>query len=268
MKNEEELKKEIEVLELFSGTKSFSKVAEQYGLRCFTIDIDKKSNPNLVKDILKLTKEDIKFEPKIIWASPPCIEYSHAKRRGIRKIDESNKVVLKTLEIIKWFPNAIWFLENPQTGLLKQQEFMKGLSFFDVSYCKYGLPYRKQTRIWTNFKFWKSKDICLKDCEFMKDGKHIMSVGNGRSQYTLKGLSVKEKYKVPQELCSEILQSVLSFKAGQQKAHDDVLKIIDDVFESFPQYKNDMGWTEKIKRELSEELKERIKTLEEKKNER
>ena len=252
---EEELKKEIEVLELFSGTKSFSKVAEQYGLRCFTIDIDKKSNPNLVKDILKLTKEDIKFEPKIIWASPPCIEYSHAKRRGIRKIDESNKVVLKTLEIIKWFPNAIWFLENPQTGLLKQQEFMKGLSFFDVSYCKYGLPYRKQTRIWTNFKFWKSKDICLKDCEFMKDGKHIMSVGNGRSQYTLKGLSVKEKYKVPQELCSEILQSVLSFKAGQQKAHDEEVEFLKELLGECPNYDDAVS--------VYKMIKERIKTLEE-----
>ena len=44
----------------------------------------------------------------IIWASPPCTEYSRAKTVGIRKIDESNVVVLKTLEIIKYFDSSLY----------------------------------------------------------------------------------------------------------------------------------------------------------------
>ena len=34
----------------------------------------------------------------MIWSSPPCIDYSIAKTIGVRKIDEANKIALKTLE--------------------------------------------------------------------------------------------------------------------------------------------------------------------------
>jgi len=193
----------MKILELFSGTESFSKICKERRHEAFTIDINKKFNPTLVKDILLLKKEDIPFIPNIIWSSPPCEQYSHAKRNGKpRDIESSNKNVLKTLEIISWFPNCIWFIENPQTSLLKNQIFMKDLPFFDVSYCKYGLPYRKQTRIWTNLKF--EGKVCNKDCNFMNGKKHIASVGNGRKFYTNKNYSREEKYIIPKQLCKEI----------------------------------------------------------------
>ena len=31
-------------------------------------------------------------------------------------------------------------IENPQTGLLKEQIFMSGLPYVDIDYCKYGMP--------------------------------------------------------------------------------------------------------------------------------
>jgi hypothetical protein len=71
----------------------------------------------------------------MIHASPPCIEYSRAKTIGVRKIDEANATVLKTLEIINYFKPRIWLIEHPQSGLLKEQEFMKGLPYFDIDYC-------------------------------------------------------------------------------------------------------------------------------------
>ena len=40
-----------------------------------------------------------------------------------------------------------WALENPATGLLKLRPFMAGLPWQDVSYCTYGYPHRKLTRI-------------------------------------------------------------------------------------------------------------------------
>ena len=109
----------------------------------------------------------------IIWASPPCTEYSRAKTPGIRKIDYANSIVLKTLEIIDCFNPEYWFLENPQTGLLKEQEFMKGLPFYDVDYCKYGMSYRKRTRIWTNLTTWKPRPLCKRDCGNVRNGKNI-----------------------------------------------------------------------------------------------
>ena len=96
----------------------------------------------------------------IIWASPPCTEYSRAKTTGVRHIDYANSIVRKTIEIMNYFQPRIFFIENPQTGLLKEQDFMKDFDYYDVDYCKYGFEYRKRTRLWTNLKSWKPRPLC------------------------------------------------------------------------------------------------------------
>ena len=52
----------------------------------------------------------------MIWASPPCTEYSIAKSTGVRKIEEANKVVERTLAIIEYLQPKYYIIENPQTG--------------------------------------------------------------------------------------------------------------------------------------------------------
>ena len=116
-----------------------------------------------------------KYEVKhfdFIWASPPCTEYSIAKTQGVRKLDEANKIVLKTIEIIKYLQPRWWVIEHPQTGLLKKQSFVDEFDFVDVDYCKYGLQYRKRARLWTNLVDFKPRDLCKKDCGNIVDGKH------------------------------------------------------------------------------------------------
>ena len=100
-----------------------------------------------------------------IWSSPPCTEYSRAKTTGIRNIEFANSIVLKTIEII--------VIENPQTGLFKNQEFMSELDCFDIDYCKYGFKYRKRTRLWTNITNWTPRDLCKKDCGNIRNNEHI-----------------------------------------------------------------------------------------------
>ena len=60
---------------------------------------------------------------------------------------------LSALEIIAHFDPLMWVIENPATGLLKTRPFM-------VTYCKYGTPYRKQTRLWTNMRWRPRRSLC------------------------------------------------------------------------------------------------------------
>ena len=82
------------------------------------------------------------------------------------------KIVLRTLDNIKYFNPKYYIIENPQTGLLKKQSFMNDLPYVDIDYCKYGMPYRKRTRLWNNVSQWLPKPLCNKDCDSMNGNKH------------------------------------------------------------------------------------------------
>ena len=202
----------MKLLELFSGTGSVGTVAKDMGWSVVSLDL---KGADINCDILqwKYKKYPVKYFD-FIWSSPPCIEYSIAKQTGVRKIEEANKIVIKTLEIIKYFKPRIWFVENPQTGLLKQQEFMKGLPFFDIDYCKYGMPYRKRTRLWTNIETWTPRPLCKKDCGSMDGNRHKETAQRAPSNkketwpdnYTL--FKQKDLYRIPQPLVEEIMTAV------------------------------------------------------------
>jgi|TARA_R110000803_G_scaffold5690_2_gene18788 site-specific DNA-cytosine methylase len=163
----------MNVLELFSGTGSIGKVCEKLGWNPISLDLDNRAD--IVCDIMDF---DYKQYPKdyfgMIWASPPCDEYScmnNCRPEKIPDLDSADKLVLKTLEIIEYFKPEVWFIENPQTGKLKDRPFMKELSFYDVDYCMYGWYARKRTRIWTNKKDWNNLK-CDKTCGKIIDNKH------------------------------------------------------------------------------------------------
>ena len=158
------------LLELFSGTGSVGKVATEMGYTVISLDRDMRASIQI--DIMDWDYTD--FQPHmfdVIWASPPCTEYSRAKTVGVRDIEGSNKVVKRTLDIIEYFQPKYWIVENPQTGLLKDQDIMVWIPFNDVDYCRYGMPYRKRTRLWNNVDLWKPKPLCFRDCGAMNEAK-------------------------------------------------------------------------------------------------
>ena len=196
----------MKILELFSGTRSVGKCCDALGWDSVSVDMILPADHKV--DIMEF---DYKQYPKnhfdIIWASPPCTEYSRAKSQGVRDIAGANKIVEKTLEIIRFFDCEWWFIENPQTSLLKKQPFMKDLPFVDGDYCMYGLPYRKRTRIWTNKKYDQPPlKMCDKNCGSFIDGRHIGSCGTGgkgqghTKSYSNKSYSQLEKYAIPEDL--------------------------------------------------------------------
>ena len=187
----------MNVLELFSGTGSVGKCCKQLDWETVSVDMILPADHKC--DIMDF---DYKQYPKdyfdIVWASPPCTEYSamnYCRPEKIPDIEGANKIVKKTLEIIDYFDCEYWFMENPQTGTLKNQSFMKDLPYYDVDYCKYTNPIRKRTRIWTNKKDWNNL-LCKKDCGHMKEGKHLsfryMNI-KGQNRLHL-------RYRIPEDL--------------------------------------------------------------------
>ena len=202
----------MNLLEMFSGTGSVGLVAKSLGFNVISLDL---KNADINTDILKWDyKQFDRNHFDFIWSSPPCTEYSVATTRGIRNIEYANSIVLKTIEIIKYFNPKYFVIENPQTGLLKNQEFMDEFEFKDVDYCKYGMPYRKRTRLWNNITTWKPRDLCKKDCGNIRNNKHIETAQRlpqkSKADWGESPIihSQSDLYRIPENLISEILMSV------------------------------------------------------------
>ena len=141
----------LKVLDLFSGQGSWRNTFLQMGCEVISVDWNLKFEANIHCDILKW-EYWLDFEPgdfDIICASVPCEHYIIARTTAPRNIPYANRLTKKTLEIIRYFSPARWFIENPRFGLLRDQPFMKNLSFIDVYYCTFeNYWYKKPTPIW------------------------------------------------------------------------------------------------------------------------
>ena len=204
----------MKVLELFAGSRSIGKVADELGFEVFSVDINNFEGIDLVKDIEFLTKEDIPFIPDVIWASPPCTTYSiaaigHHRNMGKPKTDfaaKSDKLVINTLKLIKEY-NCKYFIENPR-GYLRKMDFMKGIPKTTVWYCTYGDMRAKPTDIWSNNIYslfnvngWKPRAICFNG----NTNCHHQPAPRGSRTGTQGLKNNYERSKVPYELCKEIL---------------------------------------------------------------
>jgi site-specific DNA-cytosine methylase len=187
-------------LDLFSGSGSVGEVAKELGYDVISLDRDMEAEIQI--DIMDWDYTDFPrgfFD--VIWASPPCTEYSRAKTTAPRDIEGANQIVERTLDILEYFEPKYFIIENPQTGLLKDQLCMWGLPFKDIDYCKYGMPYRKRTRIWNNVFRWEPKPLCKRDCNSMNETRtrHIEEP---------KRIHQRQLNKVSSELIKEILLNI------------------------------------------------------------
>jgi len=201
----------MRVLELFSGTGSVGNVCKRLG--CTVVSLDRDMPADISSDIMDW---DYRTYPPghfdVIWASPPCTEYSRAKTIGVRKLDEANGIVKRTIEIINYFNPTYWMMENPQTGLLKSQPFIAELPYNDLDYCKYGMPYRKRTRIWNNIESWTPKPLCKKDCDHMVGNIHEQCAQRGPPQHLAsvrRRWQAQDLYRVPEALIEELFGLLL-----------------------------------------------------------
>jgi len=211
----------MNVLELFAGSRSVGKAAEQLGYNVFSSDINDFKNIDYVVDILNFDVRKVPFIPNLIWASPPCTFFSvasigkHWYKDHTPKTEQAKlgvKIVEQTLSIIKHFCNLnnslVWYMENPR-GKLRKLEVVEGFERATVWYCKYGDFRAKPTDIFTNNlrtifnnKGWQPRPECSngnKDC-------HHESAPRGSRLGTQKIKGNYNRSKIPSELCFEILK--------------------------------------------------------------
>ena len=212
----------MKVLELFAGSRSFSKVAEEMGMETFTTDIKDFDKIDYVCDIMDFDVSRVPFRPDIIWASPPCTYFSvasighHWHKDHTPKTEQAKlgvQIVQKSLDIIDMFQPQHFFIENPR-GKLRKLDVVKGIPRTTVCYCQYGDTRLKPTDIWTdnladwfNQKGWKPRSMCnyrQKNCNC-----HHEKAPRGSKTGTQGLKGNYERSVVPYELCKEILKSCI-----------------------------------------------------------
>ena len=204
----------MKVLELFAGSRSVGKVADQLGWEVFSSDFEAFEGIDYQIDILKFDVSKVPFKPDIIWASPPCTGFSVAaigrnwektETDAIPKTDTARlgiELVKKTIEIIDYFQPQYFFIENPR-GMLRKLEIVQRFKRQGVTYCQYGDDRMKPTDIWTNSETWFPRLMCKNG-----DSCHI-SAPRGSRTGTQGLANAYERSKIPEQLCQEILQSCI-----------------------------------------------------------
>lgn len=216
----------MRVLELFSGSRTLSSIAkEKFNARTMTVDKFIESDFQIyVQDLSREMIIEFLGYPDIIWASPVCSAWSKTgwfhywdtegysrNKKFVAKdpfATESVKMVSKTIKIFSWFPDAQFWMENPE-GMLYRHPVMNNFSKLSkpikrhkITYCRYGDSVMKPTHIWTNSTTWKPRRPCNNG-----NGCHMKSPRCSQNGIRAKTNSF-ERSKLPVELCNEILKLV------------------------------------------------------------
>ena len=138
----------MKVLELFAGSRSFSKVAEEFGHETYSTDIEPFEKIDQVCDIFNFNIEQMLDEfgtPEIIWGSPPCQAFSVAAigknwtgghRAYIPKTEKAKlsiEIIAQTLWIIKTLEPKYFYIENPR-GMLRKLPIITNENFIFITY--------------------------------------------------------------------------------------------------------------------------------------
>ena len=211
--------KQINVLELFAGSRSIGSIADSMGMNVFSVDWESFDNIDLTIDIGEMKISDIPFCPDLVWASPDCTTYSIAavsthrsdsvkpKTAYAKRCDKTNMHFISLIKYwLKMNPSMVFFIENPR-GMLRKMPFMQEFNRHTVWYCQYGDDRAKPTDIWTNSVNWKPKPVCKNgnpDCHHQKAPRGSRTGTQGRGNSYLRSI-------IPRDLCKSILDSVRSY---------------------------------------------------------
>ena len=207
------------LLELFSGTGSVGRAFASRGWKVTSVDSDPRAGATWTCDVRELSAEactELHGPVDLIWASPPCTQYSCARTKAStpRDLEGSDEVVAKVLALADELGGAAgparYLVENPFTGLLRSRAVVAGIPMRVLDCCTCGAPYRKRAALWTNTSFIPSRPLCRHDCpastgrrhnERAQRGSYAGAGERGRRSQRLNTL-----YALPHALCDEIAE--------------------------------------------------------------
>lgn len=205
------------MIEFFSGSGRMANAFGREGWKA--VCVDNTYTPEslayvtgLSADVLELTREDIVKElggePDVMWFGTPCTGFSVASigthwGGGFRAYEPKTDtaklgiaLAKKCLEIISWFPKAVWVIENPR-GVLRKMPFMPNDKRRTITFCQYGDNRMKPTDLWTNADWWITKEPCKNG-----DTCHVRAPRGAKTgTQGLKGAYERAVY--PQEFCED-----------------------------------------------------------------
>jgi site-specific DNA-cytosine methylase len=204
------------LLELFCGTKSVGKVFDEKGYDVVSLDYNPKFEATHTVDILTWDYKQYSQDYfNVIWASPDCTTWSLATGGKYRtksniwgkneKATLGNNMILRLIEILKYFKCESWFIENPR-GLLqhfppwidymKEVNGNKGL----VYYGNYNWGFPKPTNIWSNKEMWNEK------LPIMDESTYEIRLHNKKNKkfYHSFKRNAEERSKIPPDLINRL----------------------------------------------------------------
>jgi hypothetical protein len=199
-------------IEFFAGSSVLSSQLEQHEFSSYTLDFVQVKNTRKVDFLMDFMDFDYSlFSPghfDVLYFGQPCTCFSkasgglHFDKNWQPLTPAAHNAILqlsKTFEIIKYFCNAVWYIENPAGRLFSfppMQEFLKSQNshVYRIDLGAFGFITKKQTDIFTN-----SKVILLSNPMHRVNGKH--------QAYKFDNLSKVNRQKYPEHFCKWIAEN-------------------------------------------------------------
>ena len=214
----------VYVVELFAGHGHVSDTAAWMLDECprVTVDINPARDPDICMDLSKWDARDsaalrARFPDRrpIVFASPPCENYSRMNTTGRPNLALADALVAKVREISEAIGAVAVFVENPGTGKLYGREVMNGgwvpYSYL-VDYCQYGHILKKTTRIWCSLDL-ESTGFVPRVCPRTEAGCQAYFkdpwTGTGRHVGKMVGMTLDERIIVPKQLVACLMRAAL-----------------------------------------------------------